>query len=580
MKIKFIIASFLLLLSGIVNAKISDTEAKKLVEDYVANKEGLENAVVYQAPDLLTKISISLGDSIVMEHPSWCFFINPTPNSNWQHKCKYARVSSVDGNMVVITKTMPPVDWEKWTNISAQQSDLRSYTTNSQVNYGLYSKNKTSKVNDHAYAVIISGGQSPNGRCIAFWNNASMTYQALRDICGVKKENIHVLMSGGVNATNDIVIDEKKKKYMTSPKDLDGDKVWDVNDACTYTTIKNTLSNLAGKLTTSDELYILLDTHGALNSVALWDPIDDEGMTASQFKEAIAPIKAKSITIVITACQGGSFIDDLKGPNRTVISSSRSDESSWMGAVSLFYDPFLAAGTGFFADDRLSFKDSNSDGKKQSTEYLYADADKNGSVSNIEAFAYALTENGQDHSINADSSWHEYPQYWSSSVNVKAPITNGSGDIMSDGTIYASNKLNKAIIEYRSSKNIILQKGFSTKNTKFKGIKSSVLRSLNIPADIEDDEVFEYEGITDIDDAISEINGVEIYPNPTNGLLYIHANSPINKIIVSDATGKIVMDINGGSDEIDLNLSSNAKGLYLVNVITESESYIEKVVLK
>lgn len=584
MKIKLIITSFLLLLSSIASAKITDSEAKKLVEDYVANKKGLENAIVYQAPDLLTKIKISLGDSIVMEQPSWCFFIDPSPSQKWGHKCKYARVSSVDGNMVVVSKGMPPIDLYKWTNIHNKQSSLRSYTTNWQVNYGLYSKNRTSKVKNNVYAVIISGGGGPypKGRTIDFWNDASMTYQALRDICGVKKENIQVLMSGGANCENDIFIkkDEKGKEYyMTSPKDLDGDKIWDVNDACTYTTIKNTLSNLSNKLTASDELFILLTTHGSFDHVSLWNPIDGSGMSANQFKQALAPIKAK-MTIVTTACQGGSFIDDIKGPNRTIMSSSRSDESSWKTAVNLFYDPFLAAGTGFYADDRLAFNDTNRDGKKQSSEYFDADADKNGSVSNIEAFAYALSKNTQDHSINADSSWHEYPQYWSSSVNIKAPITDGSGDIMSDGTIYASNKLNNAIIEYRSSKNIILQKGFSTKKTKFKGIKSSTLRSIDIPADLDEDEVFEYQGVTDIDDAVSEAGAIEIYPNPTDGLLYINSSSTINKVIVTDMTGKVILDEIGGSNEVEIDLSSNVQGMYLLNVVTDNDFYVEKVVLK
>ena len=585
MKIKLIITSFLLLLSSIASAKITDSEAKKLVEDYVANKKGLENAIVYQAPDLLTKINISLGDSIVMEQPSWCFFIDPSPSQKWGHKCKYARVSSVDGNMVVVSKGMPPVDWHKWTNIHKKRASLRSYDyTNWQVNYGLYSKNRTTKVNSNRYAVIISGGEKPEKRGIAFWNNASMTYQALRDICGVKKENIQVLMSGGVDCKNDIITkedekDKNKNEYMTSPKDLDGDKIDDVNDACTYTTVKNTLSNLSNKLTASDELFILLDTHGSFNSVSLWDPIDYSGMTATQFKQALAPIKAK-MTIVITACKGGSFIDDIKGPNRTVMSSSRSNEKSWMTVVSMFYEPFLAAGTGFYADDKLAFNDKNGDGKKQSTEYLDADADRNGSVSDIEAFAYALSKNTQDYSIYADSSWHEYPQYWSSSVNIKAPITDGSGDIMSDGTIYASNKLNNAIIEYRSSKNIILQKGFSTKKTKFKGIKSSTLRSIDIPVDLDEDEIIEYEGVSDIDDAVSDANGIEIYPNPTDGLLYIRSNNTINKVIVTDMTGKVILDEIGGSNEVEIDLSSNVQGMYLLNVVTDNDFYVEKVVLK
>ena len=151
---------------------------------------------------------------------------------------------------------------------------------------------------------------------------------------------------------------------------------------------------------------------------------------------------------------------------------------------------------------------------------------------------------------------------------------------MSDGTIYASNKLNNAIIEYRSSKNIILQKGFSTKKTKFKGIKSSTLRSIDIPVDLDEDEIIEYEGVSDIDDAVSDANGIEIYPNPTDGLLYINSSSTINRVIVADMTGKIIMDVNGGSDKVELDLSSNPKGIYVLKVISEDDSTVEKIVLE
>ena len=86
--------------------------------------------------------------------------------------------------------------------------------------------------------------------------------------------------------------------------------------------------------------------------------------------------------------------------------------------------------------------------------------------------------------------------------------------------------------------------------------------------------------ITDIDDAVSEVGGIEIYPNPTDGLLYINSSSTINKVIVADMTGKIIMDVNGGSDKVELDLSSNPKGIYVLKVISEDDSIVEKIVLE
>lgn len=106
------------------------------------------------------------------------------------------------------------------------------------------------------------------------------------------------------------------------------------------------------------------------------------------------------------------------------------------------------------------------------------------------------------------------------------------------------------------------------------------LRSADINLEY-DDEEFEIDPeITDIDDAVSDVNGIEIYPNPTDGLLYIRSNNTINKVIVTDLTGKVILDEIGGSNEVEIDLSSNAQGMYLLNVVTDNDFYVEKVVLK
>ncbi len=106
------------------------------------------------------------------------------------------------------------------------------------------------------------------------------------------------------------------------------------------------------------------------------------------------------------------------------------------------------------------------------------------------------------------------------------------------------------------------------------------LRSADVDLEYDDEEYEIDPEITDLDDAVSDANGIEIYPNPTDGLLYIRSNNTINKVIVTDLTGKVILDVIGGSDEVEIDLSSNAQGMYLLNVVTENDFYVEKIVLK
>ena len=106
------------------------------------------------------------------------------------------------------------------------------------------------------------------------------------------------------------------------------------------------------------------------------------------------------------------------------------------------------------------------------------------------------------------------------------------------------------------------------------------LRSADIDLEYDDEEYEIDPEITDLDDAVSDANGIEIYPNPTDGLLYIRSNSTISKVVVTDLTGKVVMDVYGGSDEVELDLSSYAQGIYVLNIVTDNDVLVEKVVLK
>jgi hypothetical protein len=76
-------------------------------------------------------------------------------------------------------------------------------------------------------------------------------------------------------------------------------------------------------------------------------------------------------------------------------------------------------------------------------------------------------------------------------------------------------------------------------------------------------------------------NFVNVYPNPTNGLITIHVTKHIENgfIQIEDINGKIVRNIsnlNQGENSIDLSQTMN--GMYLVRINIDSGEYITRIV--
>ena len=73
---------------------------------------------------------------------------------------------------------------------------------------------------------------------------------------------------------------------------------------------------------------------------------------------------------------------------------------------------------------------------------------------------------------------------------------------------------------------------------------------------------------------------IAIYPNPTSGILKVIVNPCNNsgKIIVKNISGMILKEVNIVSGEISINLSSYSSGIYFIEVITEKNKMIQKVV--
>lgn len=74
---------------------------------------------------------------------------------------------------------------------------------------------------------------------------------------------------------------------------------------------------------------------------------------------------------------------------------------------------------------------------------------------------------------------------------------------------------------------------------------------------------------------LTEIN-INIYPNPSNGMININTNETIENINITDVNGKLVRH---QTDNSPIDLSQNSKGIYFVNITTEKGVINKKIVL-
>jgi hypothetical protein len=78
-------------------------------------------------------------------------------------------------------------------------------------------------------------------------------------------------------------------------------------------------------------------------------------------------------------------------------------------------------------------------------------------------------------------------------------------------------------------------------------------------------------------DAIGEnIDGVAIYPNPTNGNVKIEANG-MKHITVVSILGQTVYDADINGDEFELNMGQYNTGVYVVRIVTENGISTQRV---
>jgi len=69
-------------------------------------------------------------------------------------------------------------------------------------------------------------------------------------------------------------------------------------------------------------------------------------------------------------------------------------------------------------------------------------------------------------------------------------------------------------------------------------------------------------------------NKITLFPNPASKTLNINTELPLDKITITDLTGKKVLETNSKT----INVESIAKGLYVVEVLYGDEKWVSKFV--
>ena len=130
--------------------------------------------------------------------------------------------------------------------------------------------------------------------------------------------------------------------------------------------VERTLDGLAGRMRPGEQLVVVLVGHGSAQGEVARIALPGPDMSAADLARSLAKHGARRIAVVVAASASGDFVPALSGPNRVIITATK---SGFERNESLFGGHFVAALAG--------------DG---------ADADKDGRVSLLEAFVYATRE--------------------------------------------------------------------------------------------------------------------------------------------------------------------------------------------
>lgn len=581
-------------------AATSYEQAKTVVKNYVENTLGLENYQLFGNENSLSKVEISFEEPVKVDPSGWTFFIDMMPQAMWGHKAKVVSVSKENESMLINDVNMPLDNLDGWSDITPVFSKLRSANANEPyaINSLKYDSNRflskgqfknTGKKSPNSYAVLYCGGSNRDKFFLSFWNDCALTYQLLRDVYGIPKDNIYVLMSGGPNNTTK-VMSAKSKQYVDMPLDLDRNDTIDI----AYSSLPEDVSEVFDTLNKKsakkqfESLFVYVIAHGICpgGEMTSWG----ENIKADWFAKELDKVNAKSISIVMNQCYSGSFIPALSkngtATNRTIITAVNPNESGLVDCDNGYYI------NSYFTK---AFMCGLSDPKE-------SDYNGDGEVSMLEAFRFAKdnnpasTEGIRYEYENSRELKLEHPQYWSADCFGEKQVVNGG---VAKEITYNSNISNRYVVKF--AENLVKS---SSIITDYADVTYSSYNKISLrpPFSNRGGSVFhgrilscQNSNVTTPSDGTACQNASEnttysknigssklsIFPNPTSGIVNISiSDKVIDKVEVLDAIGNTILSVECDNNEVSIDLTKFGTGVYFVKVTSESDTVVEKIVLK
>lgn len=326
--------------------------------EYYISKKPLKDTIVY-------------GQKLVGEY--WLLLVDQMPGANWEHPCKYVFVDRIcnESSVCTIDTVCPPYE------IEMERCGYATQTYSVDNNEKLVIPTRFSAhtgESSHTYAVILSGGINKKSNEARYWNDCSFIYNTLTKSYNVPKQNIKVLMSDGQSDAEDLNVgDFTDPVYISSPLDLDGDGLPEIEYPCKKSYLQMVIDDLTSKLSDEDHLLVFVTDHGGRNKtksyICLWD---GEKISSDEFADIFSGVNAGYITFVMGQCYSGGFTQSLKSDNRIVISACEADQTSFANER-IPFDEFLCQFTSFVNGyDPYGNEISTTSGRTIKDAFIYA----------------------------------------------------------------------------------------------------------------------------------------------------------------------------------------------------------------
>ena len=198
----------------------------------------------------------------------------------------------------------------------------------------------------------------------------------------VHAQNTHILLISGLGgepgyteafhgwlsrfadaATEKYGVPPERITYLGEKPGLDSTRI---RARSTAENIRSAFAGIAAAMVPADDLVVLLAGHGTFRNQTARFNIPGPDLTPADMNTLLAGLGDHRVTFVNTASASGPFVEVLSGPNRTIITATRSGRERNVTRFGLhFVDAFAGGG---------------------------ADVDKDSRVSMLEAFTFALRE--------------------------------------------------------------------------------------------------------------------------------------------------------------------------------------------